>query len=195
MEINLHPIFLFMGIPLLIFIVILAFSIKALNRGNGRKYIILSAILTSILIVFIAYFSFVLDQYAGIGAYKLYYLFFVFIISILVSTIWRKKLKAYSIILGPLVFTILYFSVYAYNPSERILRSIQLQLKPGSEASLINDILKASYSNTGFKLPRIEKEKSRIHISPLSQSPGGNCTALIFSIKDGIIIDSLFSLD
>ena len=191
----LHPIFLIMAVILLVFIVSLVFSFRALNRGSGHKIIILSALLTFILTAFIAYFSYTLDQYIGMGAYKLHYLIFIFFVAVFMAIIWRKKMKVYSVTLGLLVFIILYFSVYAHNPSERILRSIQLKLKPGSEASSIDEVVKKTYDNTGYELPGIEKEKNRIHVSLLSQKPGNNCTALTFHIKDGIIIDSSFSPD
>lgn len=146
------------------------------------------------LLAILCYLAYALDQWLGIVAYTFPYLIFCTVSGLAISIIWLPISKTYSVPIGLIPFAILASNFLLGPPSERLLRSALLKLPSGTHAQLIESIVKKEYENSDYTLPFIKKDESRVHVS-LSSQQAGNATALIFRIKDGIIINRKYSRD
>lgn len=155
---------------------------------------ILLTTLSVILLAVLCFFAYGLDQWLGIVACTWPYLLFCTISALLFWGAWFPILRKHSLVVGLAVFSILSANFLLPPPSERILRSVLLKIHPGTSSDSIQAIVEQEYEGSGYPLPRITREDSRIHVSLLSQEPG-NCTALILNTKDGAVISSEYSAD
>jgi hypothetical protein len=154
----------------------------------------LLAVLSTILLAVLASFAYGLDQWLGIVAFTYRYLLFCAIVALLFWMTWFPVLKKRAFIVGLAVFAIFSANFLLPPPSERLLRKVLLRIPPGSHSDSIGKIVEEEYSGTGNVLPQITKEDTRVHVSLLSQQDG-NCTAIIFNTKDGIIVSGEYSAD
>ncbi len=154
----------------------------------------LFAVLSAILLAIIAFFAYAFDQWLGIVALTYTYLLYCAIVALFYWAAWYPSLKKHAILVGLVVFAILSTNFLLPSPSERLLRAALLRIPPGTDAESIERIVKDEYDGSGYVLPRITRDDTRVHVSLLSQE-AGNCTAIIFDIKDGIVVDRRFSAD
>ncbi len=152
------------------------------------------AILSVILLAILGYFAYGLDQWLGIVAFTYPYLLFCAISGLLFWGAWFPILKKRASLVGLAVFAILTANFLLPPPSERILRSVLLRLPPGTSSDSIERIVEEEYDGSGYVLPQITRDDTRIHVSLLSQR-SGNCTALIIKTDDGVVVSSEYSAD
>ena len=152
------------------------------------------AILSVIMLAILGYFAYGLDQWLGIVAFTYPYLLFCAISALLFWVAWFPILRKRSAVVGLAVFAILSANFLLPPPSERILRSVLLRLPPGTTSDSIEEIVAEEYDGSGYVLPRITREDTRVHVSLLSQQ-SRNCTALILRTKDGAVVSSEYSAD
>jgi hypothetical protein len=107
---------------------------------------------------------------------------------------WFPVLKRRAFIVGLAVFAIFSACFLLPPPSERLLRKVLLRIPPGSYSDSIERIVEEEYSSSGYVLPQITKEDTRIHVSLLSQQDG-NCTAITFNTKDGVVVSGEYITD
>ncbi len=155
--------------------------------------IFLVAVLT-VLLATLAFFTYAFDQWAGIVAYSYRYLLFCAIIGLQYFVVWFISIKRHAILVGLVVFSILAGNFLLPAPSERILRSIFLKIPLDSSSDAIERIVKEEYESSDYIFPQISEEDNRVHISLASQEPG-NCTAIIFRTRDGVVVGREFSVD
>ena len=146
------------------------------------------------LLAVLAYFAYALDQWLGIVAFTYPYLIFCMIAALLFWAAWFPILKKRAIVVGLAVFAVLAANFLLPPPSERLLRSVLLKIPPGTKVDSIEKFAKGEYDGSGYILPSIAREDSRVHVSLLSQQ-SGNCTALIFTAENGVVISGEFSAD
>ena len=154
----------------------------------------LLAVLSAMLLAIIAYFAYALDQWLGIVAFTCPYSIFCVIAALLFWAIWFSILKKRALVVGLAVFTVLAANFLLPPPSERLLRSVLLGIPPGTAVGSIEKIVEEEYEGSGYVLPAITREDARVHVSLLSQQ-SGNCTALIFTAENGVVISGEFSAD
>jgi len=154
----------------------------------------LLAILSILVVGIVAFFAYALDQWLGIAAFTGRYIAFSAMLALLVAASWLAFLKKGAIGIAFTVFAILAGIILLPPPSERILRTALLRIPAGTHASEIERIVKEEYEGSGYALPGITEEPNRIHISLLSQEPG-NCTAITFETKDGVVVSGHFMAD
>ncbi|MGA0845523.1 MAG: hypothetical protein ACO3RV_03210 [Luteolibacter sp.] len=154
----------------------------------------LSAVLSTILMALVAYLAWSLDQWVGIVAYTVPYLLFCAIAALFFWAAWYPMLKKRAVLVGFSAFAILAANFVLPPPSERILRSVLLKLPPGTDAQSIESIVGEEYERSGYTLPRITREDSRIHVSLMSQQLG-NCTSLLIQTDNGVVVNSKYSAD
>jgi hypothetical protein len=69
-----------------------------------------------------------------------------------------------------------------------------LKIPPGTDVDTIERIVREEYQGSAHVFPKITKDNNRVHVSLLSQQ-AGNCTAIVFRIEDGVVVDRMFSAD
>lgn len=152
------------------------------------------AILSVILLAILGYFAYGLDQWLGVVAFTYRYLLFCAISALLFWAAWLPVLRKRAFVVGLAVFAILSAHFLLPPPSERILRSVLLRIPPGTNADSIETIVQEEYEGSGYVLPQITREDTRIHVSLVSQR-SGNCTALIIKTEEGVVISNEYSAD
>ncbi|MEY3395847.1 MAG: hypothetical protein RL346_2084 [Verrucomicrobiota bacterium] len=152
------------------------------------------AVISVILLAIIGYFVYALDQWLGIAAFTLNYLLFCAIAAMAYGAAWYPVLRERTLIVGLAVFTILSANLLLPPPSERILRSVLLQIPPVTPSGSVEGIVSEAYDGSGYALPQIDRDDNRIHVSLLSQR-SGNCTSLIFRTRDGVVVSGEYIAD
>ncbi len=164
-------------------------------RSFDKKYMkTIFAVLSALLLAIIAFFAYVFDQWLGVVAFTYPYLFFCAIVGLLYWAAWYLILKKRAMCVGLAAFALLALNFLLPPPSERILRSALLRIPQGTSVEFIERIVKDEYNGSGYALPQITKDDTRVHVSLLSRQ-AGNCTAIIFKIEDGIVVDRWFVAD
>lgn len=156
---------------------------------------LLFAVLSAILLAILGYLAYELDQWLGVVAFTLPYLTFCAITGLLYWAAWFRILRRGAILVGLAVCAILSANFLLPPPSERILRSVLLRLPPGTSSGSIQKVVAEEYEGTGYALPQITIEATRVHITSLSSQRSGNCTALILQIKDDVVVSAEYSED
>lgn len=151
-------------------------------------------ILMTVLVAIVAWLAYCLDQWLGIVAFTYQYLLFSAVAAMVFYALWFMSVRKHAILVGVAVFAILAANLLLPPPSERILRSVLLQVPAGTDAEAIERIVKEEYDGSGYVFPRITREDGRVAVSLLSQQ-SGNCTAIIFQTEDGMVVDSEFMAD
>jgi len=152
------------------------------------------AILSVILLAILGCFAYGLDQWLGIVAFTYPYLLFCAVAALLYWAAWFPILKKRAFVVGLAVFAIFSANFLLPPPSERLLRSVLLRIPQGASSDSIAKIVEEEYEDSGYVPPQITKEDTRIYVSLLSQQDG-NCTAIIFNTKDGIVVSGAYSAD
>ncbi len=147
------------------------------------------------LLAFVVWFVYGLDQWMGVVAFTYRYLLFCVMAALLFYGVWATSIKKQQAIwVGVVVFGVLAANFVLPAPSERILRAAWLRIPVGTPADAIERVVTEAYDGSGFVLPRITEEENRIHVSLMSQQ-AGNCTAIIFKTRDGVVVESEYSPD
>ena len=154
----------------------------------------LLAVLSALLLAFIGYFAYRLDQWVGIVAFTYPYLFFCTVVGLLYWGAWFPCLKKRAFVIGLAAFSILSINFLLPAPSERILRTVMMRLPPGTSSDTIEEIVEEAYDGSGYVFPQIIRGNTSVRVSLLSQR-SGNCTALIINTKDGVVVSSAYSQD
>lgn len=155
---------------------------------------IILAILSLYFLGLFSYATYALDSWMGLLAYFWEYCLLAFIISCLYVISWKPQLKKYSYATGVLVFSLLLLIPFYSKPSERILRSVLLKVNNGHTVQDIQNIVKHEYEESPYVMPQMFIGKTKVSISLMSQEPG-NCTSVMFKLKDGKVIESCFWAD
>ena len=80
------------------------------------------------------------------------------------------------------------------EPSSRILRRVIAEILAGTDGDQVERLVRDPYADSGYVMPRIKRRDERIHVSLLTQQ-AGDCTAAIFYLADGVVVNSEFSSD
>lgn len=159
---------------------------------------ILFSISLVLLVTVVAFAAYVADQMLGVVAFTFGYLAFCLLAALVFGGIWYAFFRRSALMLALVVFGILAVNFFLPPPSERLLRSAMLKASPGTDASAIADIVKQRYEGSPYAMPQIHEDKAggfdRVHVSLLSQK-AGNCTSVIFLVKNGQVSRSIFSPD
>ncbi len=140
------------------------------------------------------WFIYTLDHWLGLVAYSTRYLLFCGLFGLMVHTSWACAFRKPARWPGILAFLVL-VSVMVYPPpSERILRTVMVKVRPGTSVHAIERIVKEHYEGSRFVIPQITREDTRVHVSLINQQPG-NCSAVTFMIEDGVVVRRSFSAD
>lgn len=141
---------------------------------------------------------YLLDQWLGIVAYRLYYFVFCSIVALMFSTVWFVAFKKRSVLAGVIIFLVCASQFILPPSSGRLLRSAMLKVPVGTDADAIERVVREEYQGSRYALPRIYKDRAgnnmRVHVSLLSQK-AGSCTSLLFIVEDGAVVRSIFSPD
>ena len=141
------------------------------------------------------YLIYSFDLWLGFLAYKTYYLTFAVLFAVGIVLLFRQaNFRPFSIIAGVFVLGLLVSPYFFSNPSSRILRGVLIDVQPGTPAEEVAIIVQEAYENSGYEMPIITPESSRIHVSLRSQSPG-DVTAAIFQIENGLVVSDSYSPD
>ena len=135
-----------------------------------------------------------LDDWLGILAFKYRYLAFCLLVAGTVSTAWLANSRKCALTLGLSVFALLMTPFFMSEPSSRILRGVLIDVQPGTHGDEIEEMVWNAYSESVYVMPRITRSDKRIHVSLLTQEPG-DCTAAIFYLADGVVVNAEFSAD
>ena len=158
----------------------------------------LSSIPVLLLVALVTSAAYVADQVLGIVAYTYGYLAFSLLAALLVGGVWRACFRKSATVIALVVFGILVANFLLPPPSERLLRSAMLEAPPGTDASVIVDIVRQQYKDSPYAMPWIHEDQGggydRVHVSLLSQK-AKNCTSVIFLVENGRVSRSIFSPD
>ena len=155
--------------------------------------ILLSA-LTAGAVALLLFFVYGLDDWLGILAFQYRYLGFCLVIAGLAAAAWLAKSKKSSLVAGLAVFALLVSPIFTTEPSSRILRKVLIDVQAGMDGDDVEEIVRSAYRESGYVMPRIQRDDKRIHVSLLTQAPG-DCTAAIFYLADGVVVGDEFSAD
>ena len=160
-----------------------------------RKLSLIPVLLLVTLVASAAYFA---DQMLGVVAYTYGYLAFCLIAALVFGGVWHACFRRSASAFALVVFGILAANFFLPPPSERLLRSAMLEATPGTDASVIVDIVKQQYKDSPYAMPWIHEDQAggydRVHVSLLSQK-ARNCTSVIFLVENGRVSRSIFSPD
>jgi hypothetical protein len=158
----------------------------------------LSSIPVLLLVTLVASAAYVADQMLGVVAYTYGYLAFCLIAALAFGGVWHACFRRSASAFALVVFGILAANFFLPPPSERLLRSAMLKATPGTDASVIVDIVKQQYKDSPYTMPWIHEDQAggydRVHVSLLSQK-ARNCTSVIFLVENGRVSRSIFSPD
>ncbi len=151
-----------------------------------------------ILLAFVFFMAYHIDQWLGVVAYTYRYLLFSMIGGTLFGLFWLANCRKHAVLAGVIAFSLLASLFLFPPPSERLLRSVMLRVPEGADANSIESIVKEQYAGSEYVLPQITEGNAsglkRVHVSLLSQKDG-NCSAVIFMLNDNVVVDRRFSAD
>ena len=158
----------------------------------------LSSIPIFLLAAFVAFAAYVADHLLGVVAFTYSYLAFCLLAALAFGGVWQACFGKSGAAFGLVVFGVLAANLFSPPPSERLLRSAMLMAPPGTDASVIVDIVKQQYEDSPYAMPWIHEDRAagfdRIHVSLLSQK-ARSCTSVIFLVETGRVSRSIFSPD
>lgn len=155
---------------------------------------IFRSVFTIGLLAFLLFLAVILDDWLGLLAYRAGYLLFCLGIAGLIAMAWTARSNRSALIAGSASFLLLLIPLFVNQPSSRILRSILLQVQTGMPADLVETLVEEAYRDSGYVMPRINRDADRIHVSLSSQHPG-DCTAAVFDLSGGRVVRDRFSAD
>lgn len=139
-------------------------------------------------------FTNALDHWLGIGAYSWAIVVMSLVFALFFGTWWKQGTERNALWMGLGVFLLFVGILFLPPPSERILRSAMLKVAVGTDADAIDEIVAEEYQGSPYVFPAITVDEERVRVSLLSQDPG-NCTAIIFKIVDGKVVQREFMAD
>jgi hypothetical protein len=157
----------------------------------------MTIILTTMMTLFVGlllFLVYVLDGVFGLLAYKAEYVSICVVISCAAALLLYDTPKKFTVPFGVVVFALLASPYFISEPSTRILRQVLIEARPGTEADKVVEIVHAAYHDSAYVMPRINRESNRIHVSLLTQRDR-SCTAAIFILKDGVVVEGRYSPD
>lgn len=155
---------------------------------------VLLTTLTAGLMAILLYMVCGLDDWLGILAFKYQYLAFCVLVAGTVATAWLAKSRRSSLAVGLSAFTLLVSPYFMSEPSSRILRGLLIDVQVGTHGDEVEEMVRNAYSESGYVMPRIKRSDSRILVSLLTQEHG-DCTAAIFHLANGVVVNAEFCAD
>ncbi|MGA0845319.1 MAG: hypothetical protein ACO3RV_02170 [Luteolibacter sp.] len=151
-----------------------------------------------LLLTLVASVAYLADQMYGVVAYTYGYLAFCLLSTLVLGAVWRVGYPKSAPVFALAAFSSLAVNFVLPAPSARLQRAAMLQAAPGTDSSVIEDIVIKQYKDSPYALPWIHADKAggrdRVHVSLLSQNPR-NCTSVIFILENGKVSRSIYSPD
>lgn len=148
------------------------------------------------IMAFLLYVIYVLDNWLGVLAFKVAYVSFSVLFTIVVILLIARGSgnKRLAVAIGLVTLTLLLSPYLISTPSERILRGVLIDVQPGMTSNEVETIIREAYQNSGYEMPHITREENLIHVSLFPQE-SGNATGATFHLSDDIVVKGAFARD
>lgn len=160
------------------------------------KFLAAALLLTALGLL--AFMTWMLDRWLGIAAEQIYFLAFSLCVGVGFAALWRMSIRRGALPAGVLAFAVLASQLLLPPPSERLLRKAMLSVPLGAEVSAIEGAVEKAFEGRPYPLPDISRQYAggdeRVHVSLLSQR-NGNCTAIVFWARAGLVVQRTYSPD
>jgi hypothetical protein len=167
-----------------------------MRNNTVMKYLAILFLLFGL--TFLTSLIYLLDHALGLVAYTAYFLSFCAVVALVFGAVWFASIRKYSLLAGLVALAAVASHVVLPPPSERLLRAAMLSVPLGADVDTIETAVQESYQGSRYALPQITTDVTggmdRVHVSLLSQERG-NCTAIVFLVKDGRVVNRFFSPD
>jgi hypothetical protein len=151
-----------------------------------------------LLAAFVAFAAYLADHTLGVVAFTYGYLAFCLLAALVFGGVWQACYTKSGWACALAVFSVLAANFFLPPPSERLLRSAMLKATPGTDATVIVDIVKQQYEDSPYAMPIISEDRAggfdRVRVSLMSQK-ARSCTSVIFLVENGRVSRSSFSPD